>query len=130
MLIAIACVAALAVWREKRPALATRTVAVTVAEGEPLTDIWQFHVAPTRDDDTPVELPVAGYTTPVAFSADHLRTLRPTLRCDADGVPQTLTLTLPPGGVAATVQRVEADTFPSETPDWASPLLRRVYRRR
>ncbi len=129
LLVALATATGLVLWREVRPAVATRQVVVPVVVGQPLVDGWRFHVAPDRSEPVMIELPAAGYTTPIGYSLGHLRSLRPMLRCDANGTPVSLQLTLPPGGVAATVQRVKGHAD-AELPPWARPLLRRVYRRR
>ena len=109
---------AVVAWDRFRPPLAVRRVSI---DG----DRWLFLANPTPAPQ-PARVAFVGDTRPVAFSRRHLDSLSPTLICDAAGRPVELRLTLPPNVRAAVVQRTgDGETDPP--PDWARPLVRRVY---
>lgn len=100
-----------------RPKIATRVVDVGELR-------WTFFRPFEDGGRATVELPFSAELRPVAFSADHLERLRPTLALRSDGKPLTLTLQL--DGVAAVVQELAAPA--DDAPDWARPLRRFVRR--
>jgi hypothetical protein len=112
-------------WREFRPGVAVREAILTA--GPTVADRWTFFTAPDRLESEAVDVAFAGYTLPVAFSAEHLALMEVVLTCDPSGRPTGLSVVVPPGSAAAVVQRTSASMV-DPPPEWTRPI-RRLYRR-
>ena len=118
----------LVAWRTSRAPIAVRTVEVPQTQGGD-ADRWWFLTH--TDHPEPADLRIAwdGPTFMTAFSDEHRRAANPTLVVDPTGQPLYVRVTVAPGSTVAIVQRTDS-TATTPVPAWASPLLRRVYRRR